>query len=506
MTRINTRKIRKRSRLSGGNFIIIGSIVILLGIIVAFVLINSNNYSISFHVDETTLQLAYGSEFVPPKVSAVGKGTFFNTKSQDLTVSVDGDVDMNKIGEYELTYTAKYKGEKKKYHVTVQVADQTPPEITLKDNPDNITPKGGEYQEDGYTAVDNLDGDITDKVTSSVADGKVIYTVTDSSGNTQTVERIIRYEDLTPPVLTIVGDAAMTIERGSEFVDQGCTATDDTDGDISAKVTASGGVDPNTNGKYTITYSVTDNAGNTASIDRTVVVTNKLVAPATIELVKPDANIINTEPDNEKNIYLTFDDGPYKYTEKLLDVLDKYNAKATFFVTNQYPEYNYMIAEEAKRGHTVAIHTYSHSYETIYQSLDAYYTDLNTMSDIIYQQTGKHPGLIRFPGGSSNTVSANHCEGIMTALAQDLTNKGYLYADWNVSSGDAVSTTDSGQVAANVINGVQMNRRSAIVLQHDIKEFSVDAVEQILQWGQANGYTFRAMDDATPMVHHGINN
>ena len=94
------------------------------------------------------------------------------------------------------------------------------------------------------------------------------------------------------------------------------------------------------------------------------------------------------------------------------------------------------------------------------------------------------------PGGSSNTVSKDYCPGIMTQLVNDVTARGLLYCDWNVSSGDANSKPISTeQVVQNVISGVQSHNVS-VVLQHDIKEFSVNAVEQIIQWGQANGYTF----------------
>ena len=93
----------------------------------------------------------------------------------------------------------------------------------------------------------------------------------------------------------------------------------------------------------------------------------------------------------------------------------------------------------------------------------------------------------------------------MGTLSQSLPANGYYFSDWNVSSGDAGGTTSTDQVAANVIAGIQRNNVS-IVLQHDIKSFSVNAVEQIIQWGLSNGYTFLPMDETTPMVHQGVNN
>ena len=205
-------------------------------------------------------------------------------------------------------------------------------------------------------------------------------------------------------------------------------------------------------------------------------------------------------------VALTFDDGPGKYTQGLLDVLDKYNVKATFFVTNTHPDYQNMIAEEAKRGHTVAIHSASHKYNQIYTSEQAFFDDLEQMNSIIKAQTGNDASIIRFPGGSSNTVSKDYCPGIMTQLVNDVTARGLLYCDWNVSSGDANSKPISTeQVVQNVISGVQSHNVS-VVLQHDIKEFSVNAVEQIIQWGQANGYTFLPLTTSSPMSHHRVNN
>lgn len=187
-------------------------------------------------------------------------------------------------------------------------------------------------------------------------------------------------------------------------------------------------------------------------------------------------------------------------------MLDKYNVKATFFVTNTHPDYQNMIAEEAKRGHTVAIHSASHKYNQIYTSEQAFFDDLEQMNSIIKAQTGNDASIIRFPGGSSNTVSKDYCPGIMTQLVNDVTARGLLYCDWNVSSGDAnPKPISTEQVVQNVISGVQSHNVS-VVLQHDIKEFSVNAVEQIIQWGQANGYTFLPLTTSSPMSHHRINN
>lgn len=176
-----------------------------------------------------------------------------------------------------------------------------------------------------------------------------------------------------------------------------------------------------------------------------------------------------------------------------------------FFVTNGKPDYQNLIAQEAQRGHTVAIHSASHDYAKIYQSVDAYFADFDEMNSIITAQTGKAADLVRFPGGSSNTISKTYCYGIMSQLVCAVEERGFRYCDWNVSSGDAGGTTSTSQVVANVIAGIKDNNVS-VVLQHDIKNFSVDAVEQIIQWGLSEGYTFLPITSTTPMSHHGINN
>ncbi len=164
------------------------------------------------------------------------------------------------------------------------------------------------------------------------------------------------------------------------------------------------------------------------------------------------------EDPGDKVVYLTFDDGPGAYTQQLLDVLDKYNVKATFFVTNASPKYQDMIAKEYAAGHSIGIHTYSHDYNKIYASEEAYFEDLEAMQDVIVKQTGETTNIIRFPGGSSNTVS-DITPGLMTTLTQEVQNRGYQYFDWNVASGDAGETTDTETVVSNVISGIKQHNK-----------------------------------------------
>ena len=206
-----------------------------------------------------------------------------------------------------------------------------------------------------------------------------------------------------------------------------------------------------------------------------------------------------------KVIYLTFDDGPSEHTAELLDILDRYQVKATFFVTYGYPEYIDCIGEAARRGHSIGIHCYSHWYEQIYASEDAYLADMKKMDDIIYEQTGKRTKLMRFPGGSSNKVSKQYNRGIMTRLETIIEGKGYHYFDWNVDSNDAGGTNETDQVVQNVISVLE-KKNVAVVLQHDAYDYSVAAVERIIRWGLENGYVFLPLTEESPGFHHGIVN
>lgn len=214
----------------------------------------------------------------------------------------------------------------------------------------------------------------------------------------------------------------------------------------------------------------------------------------------------NYEEGEEKVVYLTFDDGPSPVTETILDILDSYGVKATFFVTAQFPEYLDMIAEEYSRGNTVGMHTYTHEY-SIYQSMDTYFADLDQISAIVEEQIGYVPFLVRLPGGSSNTVSMNYATGIMTEICGELLSRGYQYWDWNAETGDG-GTVTVDEAYANAISPVAYGMTDVVILAHDMpaKQTTVDALPSIIEYYLANGYEFRVLDRDAYVSHHGINN
>ena len=177
-------------------------------------------------------------------------------------------------------------------------------------------------------------------------------------------------------------------------------------------------------------------------------------------------------------VYLTFDDGPSANTDQILDILDEYGVKATFFVVGK-EGYNDQYRRIVEEGHTLGMHSYSHVYRDIYESVEAYGQDLEKLHTYLYELTGVDSRIVRLPGGSSNTVSKDKIQDIIAYLGQ----QGMTYYDWNVSSGDAASGYVSAQqIADNVLNHVSEHHTS-IVLMHDAsgKNTTVEALPIILE-------------------------
>lgn len=462
-------------------YLLAGIVALLILIIVAAVVLFTAQVKLELTGGATLVE--YGTSYAEPGVSA--SMLFFN-----VDVESDIQVDSNKLGTYTVTYSASFFGKTATAQRTVNVVDTTAPTITLIHKDNFFTLPGHDYQEEGFVAEDNHDGDITDRVQRMVDNGIVYYYVKDDSGNEAKAERQIVYNDITAPELTLLGNATVYVTVGRDFVEPGFKAIDDAEGDISTKVQVTTDFNKNTPGTYTVTYKVTDNYGNTTEVTRKIVVSNAQ------QQQQPSGNPVGGV------IYLTFDDGPSQHTLRLLDVLKKYNVKATFFVVGT-AGIGYL-DEIAAGGHALAIHSDTHDYNKIYASEEAFFNDLYAIQDKIYQRTGIKTTLMRFPGGSSNMVSKFN-PGIMTRLTKAVEEKGFQYFDWNVDSKDAGGAKSADEVYYNVINGCR-NRSASVVLQHDIHGYSVDAVERIIQWGLANGYTFEALTPNSPTAHHPVNN
>jgi len=469
---------------------IFAMVLLLVLAVCAYVfLFRVNRFSLELEViGEQGMILEYGEAYREEGVRPVIRGTLIlrGGWEPELSVTTEGVIDGQKLGRQKILYSASYRGLQAAAERTVRVVDTQCPVITLHSAPggtDSIP-----YVEEGYIAYDNRDGDITHKVLRVEQLGLVTYTVLDSSGNPGYAQREIPEYDVLPPELTLEGDPDVTITAGTVYEDPGCRGWDNLDGDISQRITAEGEVIWYRKGTYTITYSATDSHGNTATVQRRI----QVLPRDRTEVVNPGNRVI----------YLTFDDGPGPYTMELLELLDSYDVQATFFVMDN--GYYDVLREITSRGHSIGVHTMTHSYRRIYASPENFFADLYGMQDIIEEQTGVKTWLMRFPGGSSNTVSRFN-PGIMTTLTAAVEEAGFHYFDWNVDSNDAGGAQKAQTVFQNVISGVQKQNVS-VVLQHDVQRFSVDAVEDILIWGFENGYTFLPLSESSPAVHHDVRN
>ena len=221
----------------------------------------------------------------------------------------------------------------------------------------------------------------------------------------------------------------------------------------------------------------------------------------------PEAAELAQEPEEDysmydKRIYLTFDDGPSRNTDKILDILKEYDVKATFFVVGKTDEesvraYQRIVAE----GHTLAMHSYSHKYSEIYASKESFEEDLRRLQEYLYQITGVWPRFYRFPGGSSNTVSKVD----MQELIEYLNESGITYFDWNIASGDAISgQLGKDTIVNNCIGGIKA-KQECMILMHDAsdKNSTVEALSLLIeQVRSSENAVFLPITDETTTVQH----
>lgn len=438
-------------------------------------------------VGDSTQTVEVFSEYTEQGAVARIKHPLFFGYSKELPVTVSGEVNVNTLGETTVEYSAE-----KDLHITrtVRVVDTVAPVFSFQEEFITVNstnkPQSAEDVNISFTAMDNFDGDVSTRV-KKVLDGNICtYTVTDSSGNETRRDIEIIILDNEGASLKLKGNSTVFMKINTAYKELGFEVVDNMDEDIASKVVITNNVDMSRNGTYPVIYSVTDSAGNKTSVVRRVVVYGG----------GSDDDYESVVP-NGKVIYLTFDDGPGQYTEQLLDILDKYNVKATFFVTNQFKKYVPLIEEIHKRGHTVAVHTLTHKWD-VYDSVDSYLADFNAMNAIIEKYTGAPTRIFRFPGGTNNGVSKSHCKGIMTTLSKQMVENGYTYFDWNVSTNDT-HLTDPSDIINSLIGQIK-NRNRSMVLGHDIKKGTVEAMEGFIEYALKNGYTFEAIKEDTEPI------
>lgn len=208
-----------------------------------------------------------------------------------------------------------------------------------------------------------------------------------------------------------------------------------------------------------------------------------------------------TAQDSEtKTAYLTFDDGPSPVTECVLDQLKAEQVPGSFFVIAAPNNERYLpiLTRTKEEGHYIALHSCTHEYKEIYQSPEAYWNDLQQLKDKLVPYLGTvEPRCIRFPGGSTNTVSHKYGgSSIMSTLKRQAAERGYHYIDWNVCAEDAVGGhPSSSQIAQTVINDCK-GKNTVVILMHDTKnnQATADALPAIIGWLKEQGYTFDTVD------------
>ena len=205
------------------------------------------------------------------------------------------------------------------------------------------------------------------------------------------------------------------------------------------------------------------------------------------------------ETGGRKVAYLTFDDGPSKTTEQVLDILAEYDVKATFFVcaAENNEKYLPILARTVAEGHQIGLHSATHEYKKIYASPEAYWQDLDLLWEKISPYVPQRPTCIRFPGGSTNTVSRKYGgSDIMRVLKGQATEKGLRYFDWNNCAGDAVGGKPSSARLVENVRG-EANGDHLIVLMHDTNATrnTAEALPQIITLLAEKGYVFDVVEN-----------
>lgn len=469
------RKKGRRRRIRWSRFLVLGTcLALVLGLFTSIWLLIS-----PLHLKAGEVTTEYKHKYDPESNIRVA---FLGSPAD---VKIEGTVDTNQVGDYPLTYT--YKGHEAK--AVVHVTDTTAPTLEVRDYMADMTQDV--KPEDMVTSAKDA-GEVTVAFASDTEDltpkGKhrVTIVATDEFGNkTERQATLDRVEDTTKPQLKS-DNKTLKVKQGTAFELSGITATDDMDPEP-AITWDEDSIDMTKAGDYEVTVVATDRSGNKSELKQKVTVEK------------------NPEYGN-KVVFLTFDDGPSENTGKILKILEKYDAKATFFVTGNGQADNHYIKEAYDQGNAIGLHTYTHDYSYVYSSVDNYFQDLQQISDMVKDITGEAPKVIRFPGGSSNTVSANYTEGIMSRLVDLVHEKGYEYFDWNVSSGDA--SGNDIPVDTIVQSATACEEQYCTILFHDTmaKNTTVEALPEIIRHYKEQGYVFLPLTRDSVAAHHGVNN
>jgi len=198
--------------------------------------------------------------------------------------------------------------------------------------------------------------------------------------------------------------------------------------------------------------------------------------------------------DSEKVVYLTFDDGPSNLTIPLLNVLDHYQVKVTFFLIGKTDAQDIKAMKAiADRGHAIGVHSYTHQYLQIYASPEAFLNDFAKMHDLIQNVTGVEPNIYRYAGGSVNSFNQKTAKTIIA----EMNRRGYVYYDWNVSSGDAEYGATAQSIYNNTVKGVHSHVQSVVLFHNTAsKGYTLSEIPKIIETLKKEGYHFETLNQA----------
>ena len=225
--------------------------------------------------------------------------------------------------------------------------------------------------------------------------------------------------------------------------------------------------------------------------------------PLSYQLLYPDfyapTPLPDIEDNEEKTVYLTFDDGPSDNTDEVLKILDEKGVKATFFVIGREDETSIQrIKKAAAAGHTIGMHSYSHDYEKIYTSVEDFLADFYKLFVILRDEAGVTPTVFRFPGGSLN----NYNQGVYKEIVAEMLRRGFRYYDWNLSAEDATKKSPSASTIVEGITSYSAQKKHGVVLMHDSAhcKTTVEALPALIDKLREQGFSFAPLDRTVRQV------
>ena len=380
--------------------LLISGIILLSVVIIGFLVVNFVVPSLRVSGFSSEINIGFKEKY-DDNYGDICYGNIFSCETPEVETFGD-EINTEKLGEYQRFYRIKYgNGKETELSQKVFIVDKNAPEISVESEKVSVCPNG-KIPKFEMKIEDDYDGEITDKAEIKYENEKVLVRISDSSGNSSEKELEGVIEDKEAPIIDLNGADRYEMTLDAIYEIPVPTVSDNCD---DVELMTEGSVDTKKVGDYELVYSAVDTSGNETKIKRRV-----SIKPV------PDSGVV----------YLTFDDGPGAFTAQLLDVLKKYNVKATFFVTGFGSDE--MIKRAYDEGHSIGLHTFTHDYSYVYKNLNNYFDDLNKVQERVKRITGKETYLMRFPGGSSNTVSKNFDGGIhiMSKLVNEVTKKGYV--------------------------------------------------------------------------------